>query len=58
MRNANRRYIVRGFEPDTGDVQVYQTDDLERAQDMAKQMAEDLEDMQFIDRRGKSDAAP
>lgn len=53
MRNHNRRYYVRGFCPDTGDVHTFATDDKDRADAMAKQMSEDLEDMQIVDRRAK-----
>jgi hypothetical protein len=57
MRNANRRFIVRGFCSDTGDVHSFQTEDGERAAAMAKQLSEDLVDMQVIDRRARRDAS-
>ena len=55
-RNHTRRYYVRGYSADTGDIRTFASDDQERADPMRRQMTEDLEDVRLTGRREKAPA--
>lgn len=57
MRSAARHYVVRGYDPETGDVHEFHTNDHRRWQDMAREMSEDLEDIQLSDRQDRQPEA-
>ena len=48
MRVRTRIYEVSGLD-DLGDVHLYRTNDRERAQEVQRQMTEDLEDVLLIE---------